>query len=103
MLQDLFADMLPEPRITEDVTSKWNDKLLSTSLWPAGPAWKDLSGIARPDLPTSEGETQNKARLKFSKCRCLLNPLFDIDDSSDDEKFIWRITYTFHVTFHVTC
>ena len=54
---------MPEHRIIKGVAGKQNEKLLSTSLWPAGPAWKDLPGIARPDLPTSEGETKNKARV----------------------------------------
>ena len=61
--KELFANMLPKPRIIEDVTGASDDKWLSTSSWPGGPAWKDLPGIARPDLPTSEGETKNKAKV----------------------------------------
>ena len=37
--------------------------LLSTPLWPGGPAWQALPGIARADLPTSEKEARNKARV----------------------------------------
>ena len=37
-VRDMFTDMLPEPRIIENVTGKGRDKLLDTPLWPAGPA-----------------------------------------------------------------
>ena len=63
-VKELFANMLPEPRIVEDITGKEGAKnLLSTPLWPGGPAWKDLPGNARPDLPTSTDETKNKTRV----------------------------------------
>ena len=55
--------MLPEPCIIGDVADKEADKLLSTPLWPGGPAWQALPGIAKPDLPTSERRTNNKAKV----------------------------------------
>ena len=62
-MKELITHMLPEPRI-EDVTGKGaNNLLLSTPLWPDGPAWKHLLGIAKSDLPTSAGETKHKARV----------------------------------------
>ena len=62
-INELFANTLPEPRTIEDATGKGDGKLLSTPTWPGGPAWKDIPGIARTDLPISEGDANNKARV----------------------------------------
>ena len=62
-LNALFANMLPETRIIEDVTGKGADQLLSTPLWPGGPAWTDLPGNARADLPTSKVETTSRTTV----------------------------------------
>jgi hypothetical protein len=62
-IQELFTHMLPEPRIIEDFTGKGAKALLSTPLWPDGPAWQALPGIAKADLPTSEKEARNKAKV----------------------------------------
>ena len=40
----LFTHMLPAPRIIEDATGTGAQALLSTPLWPGGPAWKDFLG-----------------------------------------------------------
>ena len=53
-IKDLFTHIVPAQRIIEDVTGKGAEALLSTPLWPGGPAWQALPGMARADLPTSE-------------------------------------------------
>ena len=60
-IKDLFADMLPEPRVIEDVTGKGAKALRSTPLWPGGPATQAFTGITRVGLPTSAKETRNRA------------------------------------------
>ena len=55
--------MLTEPRIIKDVTFKGAMGLLSTPLWPGGPAWQALQGIASADLPTSARDVPNTARV----------------------------------------
>ena len=62
-MKSLFTHMLPEPRIIEDFAGTRAQALLSTPLWPGGPAWQGLPVIARTDLPASERKTHSKARF----------------------------------------
>ena len=46
---------VPVPRICKDIASKeGKEKFLKTPLWPQGPTWNDLPGMAKPDLPSEE-------------------------------------------------
>ena len=65
-IQDLFTHMLPKPRIIGDVAGKRKGPITCSPrrCGRGGPAWQDLPGIARPDLPTSAHATHNKARIE---------------------------------------
>ena len=55
MREEVFDHVgLKDAQIIQDVTGTGRDKLEHTPLWPGGPAWRDLSGDARPNWPVSD-------------------------------------------------
>ena len=64
MKDAVFGHLLEKPRIIEDVTASGQEELLSTPLWPGGPAWKDLPGNVRPDVPSTVHDPKDRKKVR---------------------------------------
>ena len=54
VMLETFGHMLPNPRIIKDIGKSGKQAFRTAELWPGGPTWDSLPGLAKPTRPAIE-------------------------------------------------